>query len=225
MSGEHFDLHQFAKRAKVVTQETEISFNDYRGMHQEQRKGFARRQVHEWATDDRRFRDVLARYFWTAVQCDARVYPKKFAEVSFKDFCKFIDYFARQKLARRNGYRIALRRADPNRRRKLQPQAQKGWVSYRRAVMCGYTQVYLLVAWRYLRFGLNSVQACEGLPISPTAVRQVINRLTSIARVYYPELVPPERGYGGRKGNTKATVREHVGPTADVKKTRRRWKP
>ena len=224
-----FDLCQFARRARAVSQESEISFQDYGSMHTEKRTGFSHRQaaVHIWALNDARFRDVMARHFWSALQYDVRHFPQEFVEHDFKNYCELIDYLALQKLTTRQTHRSALRCANPSLRRKLQPRAQKGWESYRRLIRHngGYTRVYLLAAWRYLRLGFDSVQCCDGLPLSPTAVRQIINRLTSVARVYYPELVPAERGYGGRKGNTRQKAGERIGPTTDVKKAIRKWKP
>ena len=188
-----FDIHQFARHSRAVSAETGISFADYKHMHQEWRERLQRANPHTWATEDSRFREALARYFWSRLMMPPEIFPKSFAEVDFKNFCALIDTLERRTFYRRSTQNKRWRRKQP-----------KNFAALRALAKQGVTRVYLVVAWRVFRLGYDSIAACENLPVTPVGVRQFCLEVVDEARKWWPEMCPQKRSWGGKKGNTKA---------------------
>ena len=189
-----FDRHQFEKRrAKAVSSESQISFQDYGGMHQiPARRRHGQVPDHPWANDDVRLRNVLARFLWEVVFYNAKDFPQGFVDHSFKEFCQFIDHRARSAFKKKSQMNPKWKKRQP-----------KNYLTEYRIVHRGASQAYLLAAYRVFRFDFQSNEACAGLPFTPTGIRQFKKRITNVARKLFPELCPPSRMYGGRRGNTK----------------------
>lgn len=182
-------------RANAVSQKTELSFADYKFMHTTKREGLQRANPHAWAADDNRLREVLMIYLWRRLMLPRRKCPQNIAEVDFAAFGRRIDRKSRALVAhyRRSGLWVRKQR--------------KEFASYEAIAKYGASKITALIAWRVFRLGYDSIQATENLPITPVNVRQLCKRITKIARARWPEMCPPNRGWGGKRGNTKVKAR------------------
>jgi len=200
MSDLNFDRHQFERRTKVVSQESQISFQDYGGMHKiPGRRRHGQVPEHPWANDDIRLRTVLAHFLWRSLMFSDDAFPEGFVEHSFKEFCKWIDKRALNNFQHRAGHNRRWRKREP-----------KNYLAAYRVARHGYSQAYLLAAYRVFRFDFQSNEAVAGLPFTPTGIRQFKKRIVDTARKLYPELCPEPRLYGGRRGNTKLKAQKRA---------------
>ena len=195
MEEARFDRYQFDRRKPAVSAENGLSFADYfLSMHAEWRENLQRANPHVWAVDDNRLREVIMFYLYRRLQLPKHDCPKDIAEVDFAAFVRRVDRRNRATVARQRRAGLWVNK---------QP---KEFLGYEAIAKYGVSKVVALIAWRVFRLGYDSVQATENLPTTPTNVRQICLRMTKIARERWPEMCPPVRGFGGRKGNTIAAL-------------------
>jgi len=176
----HFDLHAFAgRRARPVSADTGIGFDDFERIHTYQHKASGERKLAspEWAENDEALRELIVAYvekragiprgtgtlherLGRARQAALRQHPEMNATLD--------------RLCRK--YVTAKR---PKRKRKLQVEIEGLDTTLR--VSENGAAVVAAVVYLYYRVGLDSPGVAEILRLKPPHVRMVLHRMRRIA--------------------------------------------
>ena len=167
-SRDHFDLHQFWKRARAVSPKTEIAFSDYQRMHGEQRSALRDVAAPPFAANDEQLADVIAHRCWQYCQGGKKQMP----DLDKKQ----LKHLATLKLNRikdkpRNG-------TD----RWGGDQHEKHQLHIANMERIGYVQMQAAVAYRSWRLNWPSTEVAASLGLTPWNVRIMLYRLVAVAK-------------------------------------------
>ena len=177
----HFDQHAFAgRRARPVSPETGISFDDYGFMQTHQRKQSAERKLPTptWAVNDAALREVLVSYLerravirpGTGTLRERLARAKDAVIVQRAELNRRLDRLSRK-------YVAAKRR---KRKRALQVEVEGVDTAIR--ISESGAALAAAIVYLYFRVGLDSPGVGEVLRLKPPHVRQVLHRMRRIAK-------------------------------------------